>query len=636
MASRTSVKKFVIIVALLAASTSSQTAWGAVVRVTTTAKGADAVEAYVALVAPDGSWNAPAAEALTKNGAAELHVPPGRYELIAAASAWGADVVTVFASDNNPQSANLELVPHGTATGLLETEEGLPMAAARIAWARAAIIPEAGVLSARAMRHLGRAESTQSDDNGWWSLAVPSDRTMPLLIEAAGYAPAWLVNRPTDEQTTHRIVLRRGSQLEVRTKADSDVLVTLVPTEAEQVVPDDWQRAVWTRSLEGGRAIWESLQPGTYRIEAYSADPLRFYPVTDIGTVTLATGEHRVLDVEIVPADEPRVEYIAFRLPRRLEHPQIEAFARTAGGSVQRARHSVRRTIEGTLVHVDTNVAPSETYLLSQTHVITAGAAGGSPSAGRATELLRAEASFRVTVPEGVAAPAGGTAEFRNCMRQRVVSIPFNVERSGAVVVPWPTECSSAVFGFSGYAPVAIAASLRPSESKQFGAFKLTAAASATIRVVRRPGLTPAGRATVRVSSLREPADVVFGERMAGEDGRVLFDGLPAGEELSVEASDADSELSGSVTVTLVPAVVTAVDVEIPLPGSLIVTPRFESAFLDEFPEARVVAIHIRRSVEGEPVKTHKRDIKGDPEVSFESIAPGVWNVIAGGRTTAR
>jgi len=606
-------------------------AYGAVVRIKTTTAGATGVEAYVALVAPDASTNDPTAEAVTNEGAAEFDVPPGRYEVIVAAPGWGANAMTVFAGDRTPQSVDIELTPHGTTAGVLETEKGLPVTSARIRWAAAAITPAIGLLSDLAMRHLGDDQSSKTDENGWWSLTVPSDRMVPLLIEAPGYEPIWVLHRPTEEASANRLVLRLGSSLEITTgDGVSGVLFTLVPSEPTEVVAPDWQRAIWTRQADNQSAVWEALPPGTYRVEAHCADPLRFCVATEIGSVTVAKGERKKVRLEVPTFPARSSANAMFRLPRRIEHGEVEAFAQTSSGSVARAKHAARRTLEGVLVYVNTHAPSSDAYLLSRTHIVAAGPADGSASTSRSVELVRAEALFRITAPEHSDRPPGGRAEFRNCTHQTLVSIPFGVEDSGDVALPWPTECRSALLRFKGFAPVAIATSLRPAESKQIGVFPLSAAASIEVRAVRSPDLTPAARAVVRVMSLREPADIVFAERTASDDGTVIIDDLPAEEDLTVEARDAESALSGSARVRLEAGTRTRIDpLEIPLPASLTVVPRFTSPFRDAFPDSRVLAIHIRRTAEDEASKTLRQNLRDEDRVHFDSIAPGLWSLVA-------
>lgn len=594
-------------------------------------------EAYVALVSLDRPLNQPTKEVIASNGVADLVVSRGTYALIVSANGFQDDVREVRLFAGTRSEASVELFPSFEITGAITDAEGHPIGGARVSQARVVSPQGLRSMSELAFNHLGSRLRTTSDANGWWKLPASIDKTVPLLVEARGYAPACVVYDPAKQKEQINVTLRKGASLRVESdRIDPDLVITVVPAGVgDRTVPSESQLRVWGRDAKSAFVEWDSLPAGEYRLVAQYADPLRFTTPVELHSVSLVPGRVAETRVQLPPAPPAATSYVRLLVPPETNLADLHAFARKNDGTVEQVRHAQEQVLSGKVIYANTSVSPTDVYLTTATELIAARPRGeGEPATGSSAtfSFSRAEGKLRVTVSEGAALPVFAVARYHDCLRNEQLVLPANVGKDGTLVVPLLVPCRSLDLQFEGFGPIVRSVSARGGEQKWLGEHKLVSAATAEVRVVRQPSGTNASRAVVKVliqSGLQ--STVAVAEQIAGEDGRLVIRNLPASEELTFQARDAATQLAGATTVKIDPGEHLVIDpLEIPEPASLTIAPTFDSVFKSENPKATIFGIAVERKNDKPPADRRTVNFnQKTTEAIFSDIPPGRWQILA-------
>lgn len=586
---------------------------------------------YVALVTDDEPWQRPTAEALTDvAGSASLQAPPGAYELIAVASGLESTSEKVTLSDGKQTAVTVSMLPGMDASGHIEDPDGRPILHARVSTVRAAVQPPIGTFSELAWNSVARAETTTTDGNGWFRLPVPAAKKMAMLIEARGYAPAWRTTSPEEDPSAMKITLRRGASLRVeldRIEPAAMIVVRSIASSAPEVgVPPDWQERVWARRASDRVLTWGALPGGEYKVTATFPDPARFASAVELARVSLAAGAAPLVPVVLPPTPPRATVYSTFRVPRAADITALRAFVKHAN-TVKSARQSSEPLPNGNLIYVEGAASPEDVYFTTADDLVLPRLPVVKRSASLASHPAGA-VSLKVTVPAEEAMPSIGTADFRQCANEVRAVLPVGVARDGAIEMPWPAPCDAVSLRFGSFAPLAVTARVARGSKRALGEFQLQAPAEAEIRVTHDPNGTPARHAIVRASVARDPiVQVTIAEQVAGDDGLLLLKALPAGEEITFEAVDAATMMTGRTRARLrhgeeSPA---PVGITIPQPAALVVAPTLDPDAVAHVPNAAIRGVSLRRLDQNDEMRRSRDVSPGTPEVEFEQLPPGTW-----------
>ncbi len=618
------------------------------VTVTSKATGVDVIpNVYIGLIPRDQPLRRPKRETIATSGTADLLVPPGRYMLRASADGFETDFRQSVVVNQKFSQINISLIPEFKVTGLVTDQDGHPIANARIAHPIAVAASSVGGLSKMAMDAVGSRLHVTSDANGSWQLAVSTIRKSPLMVEAPGYEPAWVVYDPTGPHRNQiTITLRKGSALKAMLdRIDPNIVVSVVSktqeapsvSTATQSVPPFMEMHVWARETTRKTVSWDSLPAGQYRIVARYSDPLRFAPPVDVGTVTLTAGEtaHAHVRLPPTPAPAPETTYARFFVPQATSLAGLHAFGRIKGGRAKEERYSVEETIGGKVVYVAGVTLPEDAYLTTNTHLILASprpqaANRRAITSAETVHLPRGDGKLRITVPEGVVLPATAVETLHGCSPGENMTLPVSVGAKGDITIPLAVACRVVTLLFEGFTPLTLITSVREGEQKWLGDHTLLAPSSAEIHVVHQPSGTNAAHASVEalVRSGTDVHPIMVAQATADDQGHLIMKNLPASENVTFQARDAITQLVGSTTVRVEPAKRVLVGpLEIPELATLTVSPKLDPDFKAQFPEASILSVSAERE-DAHPAELHTLTFDKDKAESvFQGIAPGRWHI---------
>lgn len=581
--------------------------------------------AYVALYAADDPWPRPSFETVTSDGHATFTVTPGSYQLFAGADGYQLNGRAVEVAPGEAVAAELSLLPAVlTKSGTVTDGTGKPIAGARVSQVR---VP----LSDRAREQLADGWTTKTDENGWWRLSVPSDANLPLFIEAAGYAPAWHVSRPAEAAVPLDVVLQKGARLLVRLdRTDAEMVVTL-STDAVQPIPSGWQKEVWQKRATARELLWEGLLPGEYRLHVVSRDASRLARTDSTFRADIAVPAEQRVVLPRLPSRRGTTLFIARTTPREIG--RLEAGQRSAAGGAERLESAVETASGGTLVHIGATASVEQLFAVSPDNLIVP-FAGPQPSSRtvRATIYPRGEVKLRVVpATEGLESPRHGTAVFRDCPMDRRVTLPVTIGEDGSVTLPAPVDCRTLNLVLAPLESLVMPIAVQKQESRWVGEFRLTAAGEADIRALWDPsGLVAAG-VTVRATVSGDDRQLVVAEGLTDAAGRLLLTGLPADEELTLEARSERASTVGTAVLRIAPGTRGRVDpLPLPEPAKLTITPRLSKRFQDLDPKAVIAALVLETDGREEGTRTPRSDgLDERGSVVFSDIRPGRWIVRA-------
>jgi hypothetical protein len=579
---------------------------------------------YIGLVPMDQSPGHPLRETVTSTGRTDLTAPAGTYGLMTAANGFDSNLRQVEIRPGARNEITIDLAAVPTFNGVVSDTEGNPIAGALVSYAPAASVPSLADMSALLLQHSTSSLRATTDENGRWQL--PAAR-FPLLIEASGWTPAWVMPKTSTSPTD--VFLRKGSSLRVTLdRMDPSIVVSAIPLAKDEYgVPERARRLVWGREASTPSLDWISLPAGDYKVVASYPDPARFAPPVEIGKVTLVAGDSASVRVTLPPERAATASYVSLRVPPRTDLSELRAFAREPGGA-RTVRHATREALGGKIIFVDSPLQPADVYLTTHTELITA--SSGPPRAATkavdAVRIARGEGRLRVVPAEGVSLPQVATVAFSSCIHKEQIALPVDIFKDGVLRFPLLVPCQAFTLTFAGAGSLGLNASVAPGEEKWLGDHTLTAAAAAEVHAVYA-GAVAAG-VVVRATVLHDRQTVPVGEAIADERGIAVLDGLPAGD-VTFEARLGETQHAGSTTVTLQPGKQTLVDpLEIPEPASLTIAAEFDPVFKSENPTAALFGVSVE--LEGNPNESRKADLRGkSPETTFDDLPPGTWRVVA-------
>ncbi|HEY0159308.1 MAG TPA: carboxypeptidase-like regulatory domain-containing protein [Thermoanaerobaculia bacterium] len=596
-----------------------------------TAGGGSVPAAYVSFVAPDHPGWRPSAEAVAANGVTTLQVRPGFYRVFA--GAMGHQDSSRSVEVREAATITFELPPSVKVEGTVVDGSGNPIAGAEVRHLRAVGAKQATQVTEQARRFFAADWKTRTDAEGRWSLQGRSDATIPVLIEARGFAPAHEFRGAASAPVT---TLQRGGSLTVTLdRADGDQILSLVRSAADgaAVAPAPWEAPVWSRSADRTTIVWDALPAGRYQVVAHAVDPRHYATPTPLATFTVspgAAGEGSAALPRLPRLDpDAMVLFVPQRSARELV--ALQAIASTARGADE-VQVALERASGGTLVYLRTKATPDEVFLSTVDTIIAPALAGtGTVDAPLATVTTpRADMTIRLERSDAAPPiPLWSTAHFSGCQTPRPVSLAASPSKDGVLQLPFPTVCRAVVVRLPPFASVVIHASMAPRQVRTFGPYVLTLAASAAIQVVRDPsGAAVAGAPIRAISTPDEPEELVFADGTASADGTLLLTGLPPDRDVILEARDPAADLSGSTRVTVALAETVVARVTVPEPAKLTVEAKLEARVRQRFPEAKVHTVTVdREQADERRLPSDRKSAAPDPagDVVFSGLRPGLW-----------
>lgn len=597
-------------------------ATGAPVRIRVVTAGSNTLvpNAYVALYAPDDPWRKPSYESIVSGGLTSFNPPAGSYRILAGAPGFQTTEQPLDAT--SPSSVVVSLMPLMERSGAVRDPVGMPIQSATVSTVNIGV-------SDLAARHLEVTSRAITDADGRWTLPLPPERSASLLVEAPGFAPAWVASRPADSNGSD-VILQNGGQLRVQLdRTDAALLVTLA-AENESDIPSGTQKQVWARPAISSTLERKSLAPGAYRIIVQSRDRSGLI-AADAARVSVGVGTTSDVRMTLPPAaSAPHVEtfFLPGSSPRELAG--LKGFS-----GLDAVRSAMETATGGVLIYLGSAPQASQLYALTADRLLIPQLARRPvPEQRRPIRAVALDRGFialrLVPADEGSQLPDAGHATFRDCSFNHSLTLEVPIARDGGLLVPAPTDCQTLVLRMPRFASVSVPFTVKRKETTRLGDFHVTAAAEAELRVRRQPSGAVVAGAVVRVwRRLDDGRDAVIDERIADDSGTALLSALPIGTELRIEARDEKALASGSTSVQLVSGEHLVLDpFPIDDPAKVTITPRLSSRFRDLYPKARIAAVVLQP----EPANDRERENRNDSldehgSVTFLNVRPGRWQL---------
>jgi hypothetical protein len=599
--------------------------------------------AYIALIPPDRSWGQPLAERVAEDGIALFSVHAGKYRIVAVAKGFGSEglgPVTFSKSTKNEFTPRLK--PLKPISGTISDTNGNPIRGARVSIGYAAGPSGVGNFSDLQRRTMIEPCSAASDENGAWTLPVPTDAATPLMFEKAGYGNAGYLYHPGDG-TPIDVALTKAATLHLALdRVDSSLIVSLRRTDtatAKMEVPADWQAKVFGRRATTNLLEWGTLAPGQYEVIAKYPNPLSFaQSYRKLAAVSIAAGDTKELSVTLPAPNQPseRVARLFVANVAEEKFQNVEGFGISAAGVPVRMPVASDEVTGGTVLYISAEGVNAPFYAVTSDYFISPEdasldslTADGPPrkaavhSAGSANLHLRsAEADL--------ALPSGGTAVFNDCPHAPHVSSGIEIRKDGLARLPAPAGCRTAVLSFDPFEPVTLGAPIQSGQTRSLGDVILHAAGSADFHAIHDPGGSPASGAAVSVFlSPLKGNQLTIAQTTAGPDGWAHIGALPTRRELHVVVRTEQGDTSAVGRFRVEPRGRTTVDpLTIAAPATLIIEPRIDPDVQRQFPDASIVSVHVKPA---DPSQSDERvtDAGSSPSITVERLAPGKWQLMA-------
>jgi hypothetical protein len=608
-----------------------------------TAGASPVAQAYVAIVPAWQPSSRPLAEEIAEKGVSVLHVPAGKYWLIAGVRGFGVSSRgPVSVTKTSGVNLVIELPPLKPMTGTVRDEQGRPVAGARVAGLNAAVPPPLGTLSELAVRHLASDLSATTDQNGKWTRKLP-DGAVPLLFEASGRAAEWRI-RPESGSTTLDVSLQKGATLKVATDhVDPNLIVALSREDSEAAANTlaDEQPRVWARWTKSTVLTWSSLPPGVYGVYAKYPDPHYFMQTAvKLTTVTLAPGDQRAIRVALPVSRRPATSSGALFLKsvsRKDLGEELQAYGRDTAGNPKPVEHFVEEVMGGSVVYVKTDGVRGPFYgftkdrffstvpELAETHQDAKSEpwpAAVHPRAGAHLHLRFAEQDLQP--------PHSGLAVLRDCSEGDRVTVPIEIGKDNLARFTAAAGCQSMVLEFEPFEPVVTERALQAGE-QSLGDFVLHGAGLADVHVVRDPGGALVAGATVRATSDSMPSErtIVVKEALTDDRGWAHLSGLPVHRRLRVVGETGDGDRSDATLLRVGPLERGVIDpLLITEPATVIADVKIDKAFLERFPSSRMVMLAMRPNDRSRESERRQDDTPtSDTPVRFERLHAGGWRL---------
>lgn len=585
-------------------------------------------DAYVAFTAPDRPAWRPSLETIALRGVTTVQLPRGTYKVFAGAR--GHQDATRSLNVTAATSIEFDLPPSVPIHGVVHDVDGRPIAGAAVRHLRLAGPVQTAQVSAMARRYFENDWSTQTDARGQWTLPGRSDGQIPVLFEASGFAPAHEFRAASPDAGV--TVLRRGGTLRVALDRSDATHVLALVYDSGNAKLAGWEGPTWMRVAEQKVLAWDSLPAGTYRILVNSTDPRTFTRPSKLADVTIAEGESPALQVTLPksqpPVDDVLVAFIAG--PAADDLLGLRAIASTPRGS-EEVRYAVERASGGTLLYLRTLASPSDLFLHTPERVIRVAAATNADAPIPTTVSPRADLSIRLQPPED-RPPLRDIvrAHFEDCGALGGSLSIAAVPAENVVNVPFPTACHNIVLRVPPFEPVILHPTIAARERKSLGPFTLKLAGSASIRVVRDPSDATVPGARVRALIPGDHGSLMaVADGTADAEGKLLLGGLPGDREVTLEASEPESQFTGTTRVRIEAGRTTVVDrLAIPQPATLIVAPRLAADFRTRYRDAKIQSITIDPLGTVRSEERRSASLNEAGEAVFERLRPGRWQAL--------
>ncbi|HEX3110818.1 MAG TPA: carboxypeptidase-like regulatory domain-containing protein, partial [Thermoanaerobaculia bacterium] len=605
--------------------------------------------AYVALVGMDRPMYRPTMETVADGEVKWSAVPPGPYLLVVDAANFQPVVRHISVTSYSPAQASINLSPDIEVSGRVIDGAGKPIAGATIANARIVPPPNLSGMSDMSRRHALSYLITQTDESGSWKGRALPTNEMSFLVEAAGYAPAWVKREPGSAELP-AVTLKPGSSLKIVTdRAAPDLILQLRSTAIETPIPPQIQHHIWAREAATKVVEWPSLPAGEYDVVAFWPDPARYTDaLTTLQHIRLSEGRGETITLKL-PQDPPRNSNSIRVIVPRLDKHDLHAFARGPKGGMVPVRVSSETVAGGIVLYADADGPPEDVFFTTPSSVVVT--PGADPSSGFMDQAVmqgvrpassdavvngvvfaKAEGQLRLTVPEDTVLPSTGIAQFHDCVRNQGFVLPVDVPKNGQVSEPLLVGCHGLTLSFGGFSPLMMALHARGGERVALGTFKLRTAATATVHVIQEPsGNDVAGAVVTAFVDRGSAGHQSVSRRVALQNGRAVLEGLPVGEEVTFRAQNEATNLSGKLTRVLRPGERATIELPIPQPASLTVIPRlapqFDVQFKDQNAKPQIVGV-IADPEQGE--RSDHRSMELDPSATeqraqFRTLIPGNW-----------
>lgn len=594
--------------------------------------GSELTEAYVAVVPPDHQWSKPSFEQILRRGRGAITAPSTAYKVFVAAKGYQPRILQPAP---HATTLKIELNAEVVTRGTVSDEQGNPLDGAHVSRAGIGVRAPAGDFSATARQFLVESWSMRVDSSGSWTLPASDNMVAPILIEAPGYSPAWVLGQAGKH---FDVVLRRGGGLELKLdRIELGTFLTLTNAAvADGGIPGAWQSRVWARAADRATLIWESLPAGHYDVFAGVDDPLRFAGgVRKVGSIALRRGERGRLDVTLPRFPARASEHVSIFLPGKSTQDLDRVTAVAASEtSVRAAPVTVVGTAGGVVALVGASPASTTIYGVTPNALIVTDKplTGGTSYTGKLVQ--RGELTLQlVSANRETSLPSHVTARPANCANGAAIRLPVQVEAEGMITIPYPVDCRALVLDSRPFEPLVREIQLGRGERRDLGVITLGIAASADVQVAIGTAATPAGRIPVRVYDVRpdgEAAEVLVAEAITGADGWASLSSLPVGREIRIEARAAEGDLSVSETVQIRSGERAVIGpLLLPAPASLTVAARLGSAVARRFADLRISSVLIERTDErGRKVRLSAPvDAKDRKPATFANLHPARWTI---------
>jgi hypothetical protein len=484
--------------------------------------------AYIALVSEDEPWSQPIEEKITdETGEVKWRVPPGNYRLVVGAPGYWWEKLPDIAlhATASPRREVVELRRLGKISGKLQGAGEEPISGARVGHLRAFLVAPSVQLSPMGERHLAGNWEVRSESDGSFELPAMPGHRHSALIEAEGYEPGLIDNflLQPDQHKVVELKLARGASLTV-TWPHSEVaapgLLQLKPRDRGFVskvplVAPEW---IWERAAEGGKAEWIALPAGQYELFWIGTEPASL-PATRLGSFVLDAGSTQRHEVALPALAAPPAPLaspgspLALKLegdlPLRFENLEAKILM-PAGWSVLQGK--LERASGGPRLELETGYQPGRRVVVSASGVFGATAELQRSRPDRALNvplMPRADIKGILQSPPGEKMPSRALLKSMTCpppgeAHLALVTIPIEIQPSGAWQAPIPAGCTCLVLEFEKYASLSwhkVASKL--GEVAAGGTRSLAAGGDFLVRLTDSDG-QPISGARVDVLSSRE------------------------------------------------------------------------------------------------------------------------------------
>jgi len=424
--------------------------------------------AYFALVAENSAWDEPLYEELAPSSkTVEWAVPPGRYRFIVGVPGYrvvyGSEVRAASGQSSGKRPLLARLAP---LEGRVQTQDGQPIAGAKVGHPPAFITDFAGRLSAMGRDHLAGNFATLSNTEGHFALpALPGFRHL-ILVEAEGFSPGFLVDIAFDPPSSvgpWEVSLGPGATLELTLSGGPTAPVGRIwlypagphPLRATGIPPPG---ALWQKRSSSKTLRWPALPPGEYEIWLRDAHGIGSLPQR-LGQASLKTGESARLKAVLPTAPKATVAPSETHGDTEPADAPLRILARELRGrtkdgeTLQRWREGEwsplttrRKAVSGgSLFSLAAACRPGDRFLFTSSKSLGITAPVMSCATDLALDLWpRSDLTGALRLPRGQITSAWSLLRFRPCdpgTEAELFELPVDLSRAGGFATTAPSGC---------------------------------------------------------------------------------------------------------------------------------------------------------------------------------------------------